>query len=146
MRLSDFQDLAGHGVVTFGDLSFRGKCPTEDQEQITFFGKLRREYPDTWGALALHPRNEGLRIGGHLGAVSKHKAEGMTPGAADIIIPARVSFVCEMKRRDYTQCAWQEGQTRYLTAAADAGSFACVALGWEAAWDALEYWLRAEIG
>lgn len=143
MRLSDFDDLAAHGVVTFGDLTFRGKCPAEDMEQITFFSRLRRSYPDTWGALALHPRNEGLRTGGHLGAVARHKAEGMTAGAADIIIPARVAFVCEMKRMDYTKCQWQDGQLRYLKAAARGGAFACVALGYDAAWQALQGWIAA---
>jgi hypothetical protein len=146
MRLSDFDELAAAGVLTFGDTSFRGKCPAEDQEQITFFNRLRRTYPDTWGALALHPRNEGLRIGGHVGAVAKHKAEGMTAGAADIIIPARVAFVCEMKRLDYTKSQWQDGQRRYLKAAAHGGAFACVALGCDAAWEAFQVWLNVQAG
>ena len=143
MRLSDFQDMAGRGVATFGDLGFRGKCPTEAQEQITFFARLRRTYPDTWGALAIHPRNEALRAGGQLGAIARHKAEGMTPGAADIIIPARMAFVCELKRRNYTKSDWQDGQREYLAAAADAGAFACVALGCDAAWQAFGAWLLA---
>ena len=144
MRLSDFHDLAAQGVVTFGDTGFRGKCPSEAQEQVTLFNRLRREYPDTWGRLAVHPRNEGLRAGGQFSSVAKHKAEGMTPGAADIIIPARVAFVCELKRRDYTQSAWQDGQMEYLTASAKAGAFACVALGCDAAWEALAVWLRMQ--
>lgn len=143
MRLSDFQDIANEGVATFGDLTFRGKCPLEEQEQITFFARLRRVYPDTWGRLALHPRNEGLRIGGQFGAVSKHKAQGMTPGAADIIIPAKVAFVCELKRRDPTLGKWQDGQREYLAAAAQSGAFACVALGADAAWQAFGAWLLA---
>ena len=143
MRLSDFQDIAQRGVMTFGDLDYRGKCPTEAQEQITFFSRLRRTYPDTWGALAIHPRNEGLRAGGQLGAIARHKAEGMTPGASDIIIPGRVTFVCELKRRDPTQGRWQDGQHEYLAAAADAGAFACVALGCDAAWQAFGAWLLA---
>lgn len=146
MRLSDFHDLAEHGVVTFGDLEFRGACPTEDQDQITFFNRIRREYPDSWGAIAVHPRNEGLRTGGHVGAVAKHKAEGMTAGAADVIIPARFAFVCEMKRRDYTKSAWQDGQRRYLKASAQGGAFACVALGYDATWQAFEAWLRVHHG
>ena len=146
MRLSDFHDLAAHGVVTFGDLEFRGKCPTEDQEQITWFSRVRREYPDTWGLLALHPRNEGLRTGGQLRAVSRHKAEGMTAGAADIILPARPSFVCEMKRLDYTQCEWQDGQIEFLKASAKAGAFACVALGCDAAWQAFQAWRVVQDG
>lgn len=125
----------------FGDTKFRGKCPTESMEQITFFNRLRREYPRTWGVLALHPRNEGLKIGGQFSVVSMHKAEGMTPGAADIIIPGRIAFVCEMKRQDRTQSTWQPGQVDYLTAAREAGAFACVALGCNAAWEGFKTWL-----
>ena len=135
--------IAGRGVLIFGDVDFRGNCPKEDLEQVTFFSRLRREYPDSWGMIALHPRNEGLKVMGQFGAVAKHRAEGMTPGASDIIIPARVSFVCEMKRRDHTKSQWQDGQEDYLAAVASAGGFACVALGCDAAWQALEYWSRS---
>ena len=144
MRLSDFQDIAQRGVVTFGDMEYRGKCATESQEQVTFFSRLRREYGATWGVLAIHPRNEGLRSGGQLGAIARHKAEGMTPGAADIIIPGRVTFVCELKRRDPTKGRWQDGQREYLEAASAAGAFVCVALGCDAAWQAFHAWLAAQ--
>jgi hypothetical protein len=137
MRLNDLPV----GVRVFGDVTFRGKCPLEELEQVTFFARLRKGYPDSWGRLGLHPRNEGLKIGAHIRSVAKHRAEGMTPGASDIVIPGRVSFVCELKRRDHTQCAWQDGQREYLIAAANAGAFACVALGCDAAWEALETWL-----
>lgn len=135
MRLNDLP------FPVYGDTGFRGKCPTEALEQITFFRRLRDAYPDSYGLTALHPRNEGLKIGGQFGAVSRHKAEGMTPGASDIIIPGRVTFVCEMKRRDRTMCAWQDGQIEYLTAAHNAGAFACVAFGCDAAWGAFQEWL-----
>lgn len=128
-------------IKIFGDQSFRGKCSIESIEQISFFGRLRREYPDTFGLLALHPRNEGLRRAGQFSQVAKHRAEGMTPGASDIIIPGRVTFVCELKRRDRTKSAWQKGQVEYLKAAATAGSFSCVALGCGAAWEAFEEWI-----
>lgn len=125
----------------FGDTKFRGACPLESAEQITFFSKLRSEYPDTWGVLALHPRNEQqLRGGQHRGMI-RQKAEGLTPGASDIVIPSQVSFVCEIKRQDHTKSKWQLGQIEYLTAAQDAGAFACVALGWHGAWLAMHEWL-----
>lgn len=124
----------------YGDVSFRGKCPQESMEQITFFNRLRIEYPDTLGMLALHPRNEGQLRGGQFRGMIKQKAEGMTPGASDVIIPGARSFVCEMKRQDHTKSKWQSGQIEYLTAAHDAGAFACVALGWQAAWCALTDW------
>ena len=127
----------------YGDAAFRGKCPKEDVEQISFFNRLRREYPDSYGLIALHPRNEGLKRGGQFSAVVRHAAEGMTKGAADIIIPGRRAFVCELKRRDHTQSAWQDGQREYLQAAYNAGAFVCVALGAEAAWAAFEIWAAA---
>ena len=129
----------------YGDTDFRGKCPKEDIEQASFFNRLRSEYPDTWGILALHPRNEQQLRGGQFRALAKHKAEGMTKGAADILIPARVAFVCELKRRDHTQSKWQDGQVDYLTAAHNAGAFACVALGCDAAWDALQDWINTPL-
>lgn len=137
MNLSDLP------FPVYGDKAFRGKCPREELEQVTFFNRIRTRYPATWGALAIHPRNEGLKEKGQIRSVEKHKAEGMTPGAADIVIPARVSFVCEMKRRDHTQSQWRPGQIEYLTAAHGAGAFACAALGCDAAWAALEEWMAA---
>lgn len=125
----------------YGDQTFRGKCPVESMEQITFFRRVRDAYPDSYGLIAVHPRNEGLKTGGQFNAISRHKAEGMTVGAADIIIPGAPSFVCELKRRDRTLCAWQEGQYEYLLAAHNAGAFACVAFGCDAAWGAFQEWL-----
>lgn len=126
----------------YGDTDFRGDCPLESVEQITFFNKLRREYPDTWGKIALHPRNEQQLKGGQHRGFIKQKAEGLTPGASDVIIPAKVTFVCEIKRQDHTKSKWQDGQIAYLTAAHEAGAFACVALGYEAAWSAFLHWCK----
>ena len=123
----------------YGDIDYRGECPTEAAEQAAFFARIRKEYPDTWGKLALHPKNEGKRRGGQFRQLASDKALGLNPGAADIIIP--VGFACEMKRKDHTKSRWQEGQIKYLKAVHDTGGFACVALGWEAAWRALEEWI-----
>lgn len=125
----------------YGDMSFRGKCPIESAEQITFFNQLRAQYPKSYGRIALHPRNEGQLVGGQLSSIDKQKAEGMAVGASDIVIPGAPSFVCEMKRKDHTACAWQDGQREYLEAAKNSGAFVCVALGWEAAWAAFNDWL-----
>lgn len=124
-------------LKVYGDASYRGDCPKETAEQITFFNKLRRAYPDSLGLIAIHPRNEGKKS--HA-AVMKEKAEGMTKGASDIIIPGCPAFVCELKRRDHTLSGWETGQREYLKAAQDNGAFVCVALGWEAAWQALQDW------
>lgn len=127
-------------IPVYGDTSFRGNCHKEEVEQASFFSRLRREYPDSYGAIALHPRNEGLKEKGQFSTVIKHAAEGMTRGASDIIIPGSPSFVCEMKRLDHTKSHWQDGQQEYLLAAANAGAFVCVALGAVAAWEAFEVW------
>lgn len=136
MRLND----PVPGVPFYGG-GHRGPCPVEAQEQIAFFAELRRHYPDTWGALAIHPRNEQQLRGGQHRALIRHKAEGMAKGAADIIIPGNPTFVCELKRQDPTKSRWQDGQREYLEAAANAGCHAVVAFGWASAWAALEDWI-----
>jgi hypothetical protein len=120
-------------LKVYGDTSYRGECPSETLEAITFFAQLRREYPDTYGLIATHIRNEGKRSWEQ---VARQKAEGMTKGAPDIIIPTRRAFVCEMKRRDHTKSKWQPMQLEYLKSAHDAGAFVCVALGYDAAYSA----------
>jgi len=116
------------------DSGYRGRCPKESVEQATFFNRLRKEYPDSWGAIATHIKNEGKR---HRYQIDKDRAQGLTKGASDIIIPGCPSFVCELKRRDRTVSKWQDGQQEYLKAAMDCGSFTCVAFGVDQAWLAL---------
>tara|TARA_R100001143_G_scaffold58421_2_gene56279 strand:+ start:61 stop:483 length:423 start_codon:yes stop_codon:yes gene_type:complete len=131
-------------IPIYGDTTFRGKCHKEHVEQASFFSKIRKEYPDSYGLLAIHPRNEGQLIGGQFSAMQKHKLEGLSKGASDIIIPGRRAFVCELKRSDHTQSKWQEGQLEYLQAADAAGCFACVALGASAAWEAFREWVATQ--
>lgn len=131
-------------IPVYGDQSFRGKCPQEHVEQTSFFNRLRSEYSQTWGAIALHPRNEGQLRDGQFAAMRKVQMEGQTKGAVDIIIPAAPSFVCELKRTDHTKSSWQDGQIAYLEAAQAAGAFACIGLGALGAWAAFEAWLRAK--
>ncbi len=128
----------------FGDASFRGDCPKESAEQITFFTQLRKEYPDTLGILALHPKNEEKRSGKQFNQLARDKAMGLSPGASDVIIP--LGFACEMKRMDHTKCSWQKGQIEYLEAVHNAGGFACVALGWQAAMEAVKAWEKHRKG
>lgn len=126
-------------IQVFGDMSFRGDCPSESLEAVTFFAKLRREHPDTYGLIATHIRNEGLRT---FHQAARQKSEGMTKGAPDIIIPASVAFVCELKRQDHTKSKWQDGQQEYLLEAQKQGAFACVALGYVGAYKAFNFWIE----
>jgi len=133
------------GIIVWGDTRFRGKCPLEAVEQVSWFNRIRREYPDTYGAIATHIRNEGMMEGAHLASKVKHRAEGLVVGAADIILPARVPLVIEMKRCDHQKSTVSDEQVRYLLAAQAMGAYACIALGAVAAWEAFEWW-RNEYG
>lgn len=126
-------------IPIWGNVEYRGDCPKETLEQVTFFGRLRRAYPDSYGLIALHPRNEGQR--NHL-QTAKEKSEGMATGATDIVIPGNPAFVCELKRRDHTKSKLADEQLAYMRAAQKAGAYACIALGVDAAWDAFEGWKR----
>ena len=124
-------------MTIYGNTSYRGKCPPESAEQITFFNTLARRHPEV-AKIAVHPRNEGKRT---MRQAQAHKAEGMNPGASDIIIPGSPALVIELKRLDHTKSRWQPGQIDYLLAAKEAGATVCVALGAEAALDAVQDWL-----
>lgn len=119
-------------LKSYGDMSYRGKCPLESAEQITLFNAIRKKYPH-----ALHPRNEGKRT---YGQVNRQKAEGMTKGASDLIIPGMPCFVGELKRQDHTKSVWQDGQMEYLANAKNAGAFVCVAFGYKAMLEAIKEW------
>lgn len=103
---------------------------------MAFFSYIRRVHP-VIAEVATHQRNEGKRT---FAQARWQKKEGLTTGAADILIPGKPSFVCEMKRADHTKSKWKDGQQEYLKTAQALGSFVCVALGWEAAVQALNDW------
>ena len=125
-------------LPVFGDQKYRNKkCPVESAEQITFFNALRRDYPEL-AIIAIHPRNEGKRTAQQ---TQRQKAEGMTAGASDIIIPTLRPFICELKRQDHTLCHWEPEQLKYMATAQTMGAFVCVALGYKAALEALEVWI-----
>lgn len=129
-------------IPCYGDQSFRGKCPLEGVEQMSLVNQIRRVYPDTFGKIVYHPRNEGLVSNGQFSSVAKHKAEGMTKGAPDCVVPGNPAFLCEIKRQNHTLSHWQDGQIEYLTAAQKLGAFVCVALGAKAAWQAFNHYLE----
>lgn len=126
-----------HDIPVYGDIKFRGICPVEALEQITFFNKIRREYPNSWGKIATHVRNEGKKS---VQQVKREKAEGMVTGASDIIVGG---FYCELKRQDHTKCKISDDQIEYLTAINNLGYFGCIALGYEAAYKAFQEYINA---
>lgn len=128
-------------IPLYGCTKYRGKCATEEMEQVTFFNKLRREYPE-WGAIAIHIKNEGKR---NTHQAARDTVNGMVTGASDIIIPGCPAFVCELKRRDHTKSKISDDQIKYLLAAQEKGAFICVALGYEGAFQAFLDFLKKTI-
>ena len=129
-------------LKTYGDTSYRGDCPLEDAELMTFFNELRLRYPKL-AQVAIHPDNEGLVLGtGHHHHIIQKAKGAIRNGAADIIIVGSPTFVCEMKRKNHVKSRWQDGQLEFLEASQKQGAFACVALGYEAALLAVEDWIK----
>jgi hypothetical protein len=120
----------------YGDTSWRGDCHTETAEAVTFFNAIRKT---RFGAVASHIKNEGKR---RTTQASWDKAQGLVTGASDIFIPASPAFLCELKRKDHTKSRISKDQVTYLEEAQKLGAFCCVALGWEAAWGAVQEWQK----
>ncbi|MGL4735726.1 MAG: hypothetical protein ACRCWB_11735 [Enterovibrio sp.] len=135
MKKSDLEMLAKHSVPIFGDVNFRGGCALETPESIAFL-QLLKQYDPELREIAFHVRNEGKRSKRE-GA--KHKQEGMLTGAADIAIMCCPPIAIEMKRRDHTKSKLSPEQLRYLAVTRLKGAFSCVALGADAAMEAVKH-------
>lgn len=127
-------------IPLYGNPDFRGKCPKEDQEQVSAINRIRQLHPDTFGPLVFHPRNEQQLKGGQFIAMIKHKAEGLTPGVPDLCIPGNPSLLIEIKRCDRTLSSISDEQIEYLETAQKMGAWVAVALGAVAAIEAFDIW------
>lgn len=123
-------------IPIYGDATYRGPCPVETAEQISFLAMLRKEHPEL-AVIAVHIRNEGKRTKQQ---AVRHKAEGMNTGASDIVIPCSPPILIELKRRDHTLSAISIDQIAYLQQAIELGAFGCVALGAAGAMEAVRAW------
>ena len=123
-------------LTVHGDQSYRGECPPEDSEHVTFVNAVRRVYPQA-AAVMVHVKYEGSRTHGQ---AAWDKARGLNKGAADFIFAGSPSLVIEMKRRNHMKSCWQTGQVEFLQAAHGQGAVVCVSLGWEAALEAVKAW------
>lgn len=127
-------------IPIYGDPTYRGKCPVEAVEQASAVNRIRQLYPDTFGALVFHPRNEQQLRGGQHSAMIKHKAEGLTAGVSDLVIPGAPCLVVEIKRRNPQLSRISPEQIAYLETAQRMGAFVAVALGAVAAIEAFDIW------
>ncbi len=123
-------------IPVFGDAAFRGDCPKEAAEQVSFLSLLKRDFPEL-AKIAVHIRNEGKRSK-RQGA--QHKLEGMNTGASDIVIPCCPPMLIELKRRDHTLSSTSTKQLDYLINSQEQGAFACYALGAVGAIQAVRAW------
>lgn len=106
----------------------------EAYHQQTFFNQLRKHHPAI-ASIAIHVENEGKKTM----AQSQHsRLMGQVKGASDIIIPARVPLVMELK-------IWSgrlsKEQVAYLRNVSAHGAYGCVAVGFHGAWAAFNFWL-----
>ncbi len=125
-----------HQIMVYGDPSWRGVCPLEVAEQVSFLSLLRKEFPQL-AEIAVHIRNEGKRTKRQ---GFQQKQEGLNTGASDILIPCTPSILIELKRRDHTKSSISEKQIKYLVNSKALGSFSCVALGALGAIEAVRAW------
>ena len=127
-------------IKVFGDKKLRmKKPPSEDAEQVTIFNHLRLHYPEL-AALACHVKNEGNKSQAQ---AQKDARMGLCKGFADIVIIGNPVFLCELKKADFTKSRISKEQESFLLAAQNEGSFACVALGHNGFFEALEAWKNA---
>ena len=126
--------LINHNIQLFGDSSYRGECPSEMAEQVSFLALLKIELPQLW-EVAVHIENEGKRSDGE-----RKKQQGMKTGASDIVIPCSPPILIEIKRQDHTLCSISGKQIKYLVLSQRLGAFACVALGASGAMEAVRQW------
>lgn len=127
-------------IRVYGNIKFRGKCPKETIEQITFVSWVRRTYPDTHGLTLFHAKNEKKRKGAEFVELDKDKAMGFVKGCSDIHDHGKPSLCMEIKRQDHTQSTIDDDQVSYLLAAQKNHAFVCIALGHEAAIEAFNDW------
>lgn len=118
-----------NNIKVMGDTSYRGDCPHEVAEQVTFFNQLKKLHPELY-AVATHIRNEGKRSANQ---AQRHKAEGMNTGASDIIIPCSPPIIIELKRLDHTKSKVSDAQVEYLENCQKLGAKVCIALGYKQA-------------
>lgn len=129
----DIKQLQRKRIRVYGG-EYRGKCPPESAEQKTVINAVRKVCTNV-----VHPRNEGKRTSNQ---IKLEKAEGLTTGASDIIVPGSPAFVCELKRKDPTKSEITDKQIEFLLESKRLGAWVCIAFGHEAALEAFNAWYK----
>jgi hypothetical protein len=135
------------GIPIYGDINYRGESEPEDGDLMEFFNGLKYDYP-LISKIAIHTKNEGKRETREKQAEAKRdKMKGaLLKGTVDVIIPGCPSFVMELKRKNYLHSKIDDDQILYMQHSKRAGAFVCVCLGYDAAFVALDEWLKKVFG
>lgn len=123
----------------FGDLPKSTSNPAEDYVLSSLISRIRNDYPSTYGLVAFHVKNESKRTTGQIRA---DKAKGLTKGVSDLIVIGNPTLCMEIKKDN--SCRFEDGQLEFLQQAQKQGAFVCLAIGYQGAKDALEYWLKLQ--
>lgn len=116
------------GVWVF-DSGYRGDCPKEETDQISYGLWMQHSFPDV---LWFHVPNEtGTRSGPQF--VEKRRRMGVRRGVSDnVILTHGINHKCgliELKRRDKTKSTVSKSQNQVLEAAVAEGHFGAIAYG-----------------
>ena len=123
----------------FGDLPKSTSNPAEDYVLSSLISRIRNDYPSTYGLVAFHVKNESKRTTGQIRA---DKAKGLTRGVSDLIVVGNPTLCMEIKKDN--SCRFEDGQLEFLQQAQKQGAFVCLAIGYQGAKDAFEYWLKLQ--
>lgn len=124
-------------IRLYGDTSYRGECPLENAELITFIHHMNIHYRDI---PVLHIKNEGKRT--YRQSLFDRAIGALHTGACDIMIPGSPALCLELKRKDHTKSIIDDDQITFLLNASKLGAYSCVALGHEAAIEAFLEWKK----
>lgn len=120
---------------------------SEHTAQVLICNWLDMQYPD----LVFFAVPNGARLGGHTdaqryGIINKLKAEGLTPGAPDLVIlaPRGNYHACLLEMKKEKGGRLSENQKEFLARAEQAGYYTIVGRGYDQARELLEEYLSWE--
>lgn len=116
-------------MVEIYDSGFRGDCPSEDGEQMTFLAWLRFNYPQLF-LVTFHVKNEGqLAAKNKYAMASRDKKMGLVRGVNDIMIMSNPVICMEFKRKDKTKSSVSKDQLTWLQRMDEQGHRAVIVYG-----------------
>ena len=123
-------------IPVYGCQNYRGESAKEDTIVQTIVNQVRKKYPHI---LFTHIKNEGKRTKAQM---DFDKSMGLLGGVSDLVFFGSPPLMMEVKRQNMMLSKWQPNQQEFLLEAQKQGCKVCVALGWEAAMEAIEDWIK----